>query len=282
MKALKSLLLIFLLNFSLYAKEDIVLGLLYGKLFFSEKEARIGANLWVKSMEKGNFDRNIKIAFYTDTNEILNDFQNKKITTIVTTGPFYYENKEFLDKFSQYKWIISRDENKELEYYLIVNNEENYDFDKNKKMQVLYKYDFEKYWAQSLIFDKKLKADNYSFIRKDSEKAVVYESFFTKDILSVVPKDLYEMMVSLNPQIKEKTKILAKSDSIFFRAMGFTRTDLSKEILDTYIDITNKINDDKVDFGVLSFVQIQKVFVLDKNEMEKLDQFMEKYKGIIE
>lgn len=282
MKALKSLLLIFLLNFSLYAKEDIVLGLLYGKLFFSEKEARIGANLWVKSMEKGNFDRNIKIAFYTDTNEILNDFQNKKITTIVTTGPFYYENKEFLDKFSQYKWIISRDENKELEYYLIVNNEENYDFDKNKKMQVLYKYDFEKYWAQSLIFDKKLKADNYSFVRKDSEKAVVYESFFTKDILSVVPKDLYEMMVSLNPQIKEKTKILAKSDSIFFRAMGFTRTDLSKEILDTYIDITNKINDDKVDFGVLSFVQIQKVFVLDKNEMEKLDQFMEKYKGIIE
>lgn len=277
---IKIFLTFLLLAFSLNAKDKIVLGLLYGNVHFSEKEARLGAKLWLKNMQKLDLNTQLEIAFYENKEEILEDYKDKKVSAIITTGSFFFDNKEFFEKYSKHKWVVTRDENKFFQLYMLKNKDSNFDLENFKNIKLSYKNDLEKVWASSVL-NRNFKKDKVFYTKNDTEKSVALDAFFNKDTLSIVPKDVYEIMLQFNPQFKDKTEIVAKSSNIFFRGIGVTRSGLDKYLEDTYIDINNKINDNKVDLGVLSYVQIQNIFLLNDSELEELEILYKNYGKVL-
>jgi hypothetical protein len=140
----KIFLSLLLLSFCLNAKDKIALGLLYGDIHFSEKEVKLGAKLWLKNIEKLNLGVELEVFFYENKEDVLKDYKDKKITNIITTGTFFFKNKEFLEKYSKYKWVLSRDKLKFIEYYMIKNKESDFDIKGFKNIKVSYKNDLEK------------------------------------------------------------------------------------------------------------------------------------------
>ncbi len=279
---IKIFLSLLLLSFCLNAKEKIVLGLLYGDIHFSKKEVKLGAKLWLKNMEKVDFGVELEVFFYENKDDILKDYKDKKITNIITTGSFYFENKEFFEKYSKYKWVLARDELKFVEFYMLKNKESNFDIKDFKNIKVSYKNDLEKLWAHSLLsknIDNKKTKINY--IQKESEKSVALDAFFHKDKIIVIPKDIYDLMLQFNSQFKYKTEIIAKSPKIFFRAIGLTRDGVGESLDKIYRDLNDKINNGKVDLAVLSYVQIQNVFLIEDNELEELEILYKNYGEVL-
>jgi len=279
---IKIFLSLLLLSFCLNAKDKITVGLLYGNMHFSEKEVNLGAKLWLKNMEKLNFGTEIEVFFYKNKKDVLKDFKNKKITNIITTGSFFFENKEFFEKYSRYKWVLSRDKLKFMEFYMLKNKESNFDIKNFKNIKVSYKNDLEKIWAYNLLSkNTDNKKNRINYIQKETEKSVALDAFFHKDKVVVIPKEIYELMLQYNSQFKNKTEVIAKSPKIFFRAIGFTRDGVGDTLDKIYKDINDKINKSKVDLSVLSYVQIQNVFLIENNELKELEVLYKNYGEVL-
>ncbi|TLP38389.1 hypothetical protein [Arcobacter arenosus] len=278
----KIFLSLLLLSFYLNAKDKIALGLLYGDIHFSEKEVKLGAKLWLKNIEKLNLGVELEVFFYENKEDVLKDYKDKKITNIITTGTFFFKNKEFLEKYSKYKWVLSRDKLKFIEYYMIKNKESDFDIKGFKNIKVSYKNDLEKVWAHSVLRKEiENKKSKINYIQKETEKIVALDAFFHKDKVVVIPKEIYELMLQYNSQFKNKTEIVAKSPKIFFRAIGFTRDGVGETLDKIYKDINDKINNNRVDLSVLSYVQIQNVFLIENNELEELGVLYKNYGEVL-
>lgn len=244
-----------------------------GNLFTTEKESKIGEKLWKKEMK--TYGINVEIKAVRTEKEALELWEKKEIHSLVDDGTFYYKYKTKLDSLINYKWIISRKGKMFTQYYLIINRESTLDFNKLNKNKIYYKDKVAKIWFEYLLLTKDIKTNEIlSRMEKvEKDKNLIFNSFFNKNSISIITKDLYDSMMSFNPQIKNKIEIVAKSKAIFFNAIGITL-----KSSDNYNDIMKSfIKENKSDLEILSFVKIQKVYPVEKDELKETDKFFEEY-----
>ena len=255
----------------------ITLGYLYNHIFTTKKESIIAERLWKEEMKSRGF--NIELLRIEDEEKAIKLYEDKKISALVSDGTLYYKYKDKIDKLSALKWIVSKNDRKFNQYYLIKNKNLDFNFKNMNNMKIYYKDHMAKLWFEYLLHKNNINSkniiDDIEKIKK--EKNLIFNTFFNKNSIAIIAKDLYDDMLELNPQIKEKIVILEKSKTIFFRALGFTRNGLNKEKQDILLEMTDILNGDDTNFNVLNFIQIQKIFHLKNEELNQTDEFFDEY-----
>ncbi|WP_072680390.1 hypothetical protein [Arcobacter sp. LA11] len=268
-------------SISLFANEEkLKIGIMYEKLFTTKKEAKIGSELWLKQMQEKDKNFKLEMIFYKDEKRLLDDYINKKISVIVSNAISYYENKKIIDSFSNHKWVMSLSEGIFDKFYLIKNRELKFDLESLKNKKIYYKNEMAKIWLDSLIFKEKKKSIIKKYTKIEKANKLIFNIFFNKNELSIISKDTYESMLELNPQIKQKIEIVSESEAMFFDGIGFTRKDICSEFEKMLELMRIKLVKKEKEFDVLSFVDIQKVYILKNNDLDKLDRFYKDYSNL--
>lgn len=275
----RCLLILFLVVPNIFADDKLRIGVLYEKIFSSKKEAQVGVKLWIEQSHIKAYAKDMEVIYYKNDKKLLEDYIKSKIEVVIVNPSYYFKKKESFEKFTLSKWLMSRTKDKFEQFYLITNSDtENRFYEENIK-EIYYKLDLAKVWLYSLSskdgflkesFEKKLK-------EVKRPKKLILNQFFKKNNYSVVSKDLYESMVSLNPQIKSKIKIVAKSKALFFRLIGLTRKGLEPKFNETVINTIHKINITETNFERTSFFKVQTVYILEDSDLEELGKMHENF-----
>jgi hypothetical protein len=274
----KILLLVIILTTSLFSNEKIIkLGILYEKLFTTSKEAKIGARVWIKQMEKQYYGFKIELKFYNNEKKLMKDYKNKKIISIISDASLYYEHKKELDDLSGSKWIMSNTNNVFDKYYLIKNKNFDFSFNDLENKNFFFKDEMSSVWFESIMLKNGIEIKPSRLKKIEKPRKLIFNCFFNKNDLSIVSKDLYDSMVSLNPQIKKKIDIVIESESIFFKGIGFTRKNIEEYQTRIFNSMSNNLWTVDNDFKKLSFSNIQKVFILKEGDLSKTDLFYKNY-----
>jgi len=264
---------------SLFSKENkTYIGILYEKIFTTKKEARIASVIWTKYMEDKGYE-NVIIKFYQDENILIADYLNNKVSTLLGTYEMYYKNKSILEHASKRRWVPAVRREIFEQYYLIKNKTSDISLDKLENKTFYYRNSIGKKWLESLVLEKYKKPISKVFSKvveiKKAQK-LIFNVFFNKNELSVVSKDLYDDMIQLNPQIKNKIEILEKSKSMFISAIGFS----SKKISLYYNDMLKMVKEDIDKKGVIRLsesINIHSFYDISNEELKPLDRFFSDY-----
>lgn len=262
-------------NFTLSAKDIVQMGIYYDGIFLSEKEAKVAVKIWNTQIDKEHsYEKDVNLNIYDDFNEMLQDYKNKKLSTIILNTFKYYTNKEELDSLTAREWVFTRKDEIFSKFYLIKNNQSKISLKNPKNLKVLYKEETAKNWAETIFYDNNIKNVKFEKIEKDYK--LIFDVFF-KDNLSIVRKELYDSMIELNPQIKSKIEILKESEQIFPMAIGLDRKNLYEENINIYNKIQRDINSKKVELESFKYINVKGLHTLKEGELEKLDSFYENY-----
>jgi len=274
----KLLLLLFFVVSNLFANDEkMKIGILYEKIFTTKKEARIGARLWLKQLKEKNISSNVEIIFYTDEKNLLEDYKNKKISVVVASVSLYYENKKLIDNITSHRWIMSLSKGMFDRYYLIKNKENKANLKTINKSNIYYRDEMSKVWLNYLFYKNKNNSSNNNLKKIEKESSLVFNVFFNKNEISIVSKDAYDSIVSLNPQIEQNVEIIEESDAIFFNGIGFTRKNVASKIEKSIKLMKDNFIENEREYDALSFSDIRKVYVLEDDDLSKTDAFYEEY-----
>jgi len=278
MKFFLFLLSLILLSFSLYANEEkFKIGIFQKKLFATRKEAKIGAELWLKHMREKDEEFKMDMIFYEDEKKIIKDYISGKISVVLFDATSYYKNKKTIDQLTDHKWIMSSSKGIFDKFYLIKNKKLKFELDDLKNKHIFYNDEMAKVWLDSLLYKNKRKKIDKKYIKTEKENKLIFNVFFNKDDLSIISQDAYISMLELNPQIKQRIEIVSESEAIFFNAIGFSRKNLSSKFENMIDLMRTKLVKKEKGFDVLSLVDIQKIYVLKENDLNKLDEFYKEY-----
>ncbi|WP_072680389.1 PhnD/SsuA/transferrin family substrate-binding protein [Arcobacter sp. LA11] len=273
--------IVFLFTVSVFADDKKVnIGVLYEKIFTTKKEAQIGAKIWLKYMEKKPYFEGVNVILYEDEKLIIDDYINNKIGGMISNLTLYFKNKNDLDKASRRRWIPSTTKEIYEQYYLIKHKDSSVTLDNLEQKSVFYKNDIGKVWLESVIL-KKYKKPLEKVFKKVLEikkpQQLIFNVFFNKNELSVIPKKLYDSMLELNPQIRQKIKIISKSEPIFFSGIGFTHNKLDEKYFLMLDEMTNDINSSENGLELISLIDLVRVKVVNNKDFEDLTIFYEEY-----
>ncbi|WP_321312611.1 hypothetical protein [Halarcobacter sp.] len=278
MKFFKFLILTFLLTLNLNAKMTINIGMYYDRLFINDKNiSEVGARLWEKYINKEYPDIKLSIKFYKDERALLKDYKDKKLSAILSNDLFYLENKKYINDYSDKKWIVSRSSEKFEELYLIKNQKSKFTLNNLETQEVLYIDKYAKIWFESLIDLESINNISSKIKKVNKPKKLFYEPFFKENSISIMSKSMYDTMIELNPQIKEKVEIITKSEKIFFLGMGFKRKNMDKKISEIANKLISNINKTGDNSETTNYIQIQNVSEVEEHDLDKLELFYKNF-----
>lgn len=276
----KIILILLSINF-LFADHDLEMGILYQKLFTTKKEAQIGEKIWNKNMKDKELVKHVHLKLYDDADLLLNRYLNEnKIGIMVIDPTLYFVNKKRIDENSKHTWIPTISNNTFEQYIIIKNKELSITFRDIDKKDISFKDEMGKIWFEYLYMklnkrsSKKI-LSNLQSVKKQSK--LIYNTFFNKNSLSIVRKSVYENMLEINPQIKNKVDILLESKPIFVTAIGVTSTYAGKELSDLLINTTNSINNDRTSNEFISYINIFEIIELEEDMLFELENFYKDY-----
>lgn len=269
--------ILFFVNSLIADENKIRLGILYNKIFTSEKDERINSKIWEMYLKEEKLFENIKTDFYENDNLILNDFTNGKLDVIVVNPALYFKNKTKLDLEVKNIWASSLSKEVFQQYYLIRNKKSNMSFENLKNFALYYRDNSSKEWMESFIIEKKKKSLDEVFsevINVDNYSKLIYRVFLKTDSLIVIPKDEFETLSKLNPQVINQTEIIKKSESIFFVGMGLTNKNISDEKMRIINSILEK---DEKNIEILNLINLNRIFIKRDFDLNLINQFYNNY-----
>lgn len=279
MKQFIVLILFFIFTASSFANEEkMKIGILYEKIFTTKKEAIIASRIWKKYTSKRGY-KNVNVEFYDDESVLIADFLSNNISSVVVPYKTYYKNKSIFENISKRRWIPTLTKKIFEQYYLIKNKDSKVTLDNLNKNVLYYRNKIGKTWLDFLIL-KRYKKPMLNIFSKivDIKKPqkLIFNVFFNKNALSIVSKRLYDDMLELNPQIKNRVEILEKSEQIFLSGIGF-----SHKKMDPYYDgITDRVKKDINQKGIVKLsesVKLHNVYNVSNKELKSLDSFFSEY-----
>lgn len=280
---MKFIIFLFLfLNYSFAQEDKIRLGILYNKIFTSEKDEKINSKIWEMYLKEEKLFESVDTVFYEDDSLILNDFTNNKLDVIVVNPALYFKNKTKLDLEIKKFWASSLSKEVFQEYYLIRNKKSNVSFENLKIFTLHYRDNSSKEWIESSILKEKKKKLDKVFnetINVDNYSKLIYTVFLRTDSLIVIPKDEFETLSKLNPQVIKQTEIIKKSEPIFFMGMGLTNKNISDEKIKI---IDRMLEKDEKNQEVLNSPNLNKIYIKRDFDLNLINQFYSNYFTLLE
>lgn len=275
---MKSVIFLFLfINFLMANDDKIKLGILYNKIFTSEKDEKINSKIWEMYLREEKIFENIETTFYEENELILSDFIKNKLDVIVVNPALYFKNKSKLDLEIKNKWASSLSKNVFQEYYLIKNKKSNASFDNLKDFALYYRDKSSKEWIETLVLNKKKKNLDLVFnevVNVDNYSKLIYRIFLKTDSLIVIPRDEFETLTKLNPQVLKQTEVIKKSNPIFFTGMGLTNKNITEEKMRI---INSMLEKDEKNIEILNTVNLNKIYFVREFDLNLINQFYNNY-----
>lgn len=233
------------------------------------------------------YNYKINLIFIDNKYEALEDFKSyKKMNLVVTYLAFYLENKDSLKEFTKRPFLFNNTADEKNQFYLIVNKDSNINSLKDLKGKTFAGYVGDEGYSLWLDYltRKNLKKPYKKLIKNELEiqknQRLILNVYFNKADFSVISKTVYNDMISLNPSIEKRVKILKKSKPIFFFGLGLFHKNTPKSLVDPfyeYID-NGQFNKDFEDiFKLLSAYGVQKASF---DDLKPLDDYFEEYKEL--
>ncbi len=291
MKIIKVFYIIIFINIFLSASEKIDY-LYYTNIGISNdagilskfKDRNVALNSWVT--ELAEFEKmKININIYYEKEKILKDYKNKKLDTIILDALTYYRNKDLLDPLTYKKWGVSLSKKKRSRYYLIADGEKKlkgFKDLKNKKLVLKSEDRNANIWLEknSLTINKKSSKKLLHELKKEkNDRRVVYNVFFGKSDYGIITKKAWDIIVSFNPAIKKKVKIIDMSDEIFFDNLGIyskSSDATSREFFLTKGATPQELKSEKA-LRIINLLKIDSLFIIEDESLKDLNKFFKEY-----
>jgi len=248
------------------------------------KDRNVAVNSWLKEVAKTE-KMKINIKIYTDNEKILKDYINKKMNTIVIDSVTYYQNRDILDPLTYKKWGVSLSKKKRSKYYLIGNGEKKlkgFKDLKNKKLVLKNNDKIANIWLEknSLTVNKKSSKKLLLELKKEkNDRRVVFNVFFGKSDYGIITKKAWEFIVSFNPAIKKKVKILDMSENIFIDNFGIYAKDSdvpSREFFFKKGKNLQTLKSKKV-LKIIDILKLDAIFIIENESLKDLNSFFKEY-----
>ncbi len=228
------------------------------------------------------YDTKVNIIFYKDNIDVYKAFKtNNKLTMIILGTKFFYENKEEIDKIANSYWTIALNTKAYRQLYLI-SNHKNHNFkDIKNKIVSFNKYDKTAFtWINKKsfeLFKKPLFKLTQNIIEEKSESVALLKVFFKKSNMAVITKSTWDTMVELNPSIKNKIKIIQKSNYNQIPVIGIFKNNTSSFLLNSFFDFTGNLNSNLRNKQIVNILKIDYIYKINKQELDKLGLYYKEY-----
>ncbi len=248
------------------------------------KDKNIAMNSWLTEITKTEKIK-INVKVYNENEIILKDYINKKMDTIILDAVTYFRNKDILEPLTYKKWGISLSKKKRSRYYLISNRgKELKGFKdlKNRKLVLNGNDKIAKIWLDknSFIINKKSSNKLLEELKKEkNDRRVVFSVFFGKSDYGIITKKAWDVIVSFNPAIKKKVKIVDKSDNIFIDNLGIYAKDSDPQSRKFFFEKGKNPKNlkGKNALRIINILKVDAIFVIKDESLEDLNRFFENY-----
>ncbi len=291
MKKIRVLLLIIFLNIFSFASEKINyiyktnIGISRDAGILSKfKDRNVAVNSWIAEIAKTE-KMKINFKIYNENEMILKDYINKKMDTIILDAVTYFRNKEVLDPLTYKKWGVSLSRKKRSRYYLIANGEKKLKgFNELKNKKLVFKGDdkIANIWLEkkSLSINKKSSKKLLGELKKEkNDRRVVFNVFFGKADYGIITKKAWDFIVSFNPAIKKKVKIVDMSDNIFIDNLGIYSKDSDTSSREFFFEKGKNSQNLKAKkaLRIINILKVDAIFIIEDESLESLNKFFEEY-----
>jgi len=217
--------LIFLIHLQLISaiKYDDGLALIYkkGLVNIDNQDVRLAAELLLKEMIVKD-ERQIKIDFSDDIEKIILSFQEAKADILSLSFIYYLQEYNRISPHVKDAWIlIARKNDTFRRFFLVVNKKSEISSLKelkNKRIGLLELDSIQELYIDGLLLEKEGMQSQEFFREKvyyPKFSRGLLKLFFNKIDACIVSEYAWDIAVELNPQIKDKLKIIDKSADIF-------------------------------------------------------------------
>lgn len=272
--------LILLISTFFADEKKLNVGILYTKIFISKKDISTTSKIWLKYMQEEEKFKNSNVIFYEDEKMMMDDFISNKIDILVSNPSFYFKEKNKLKNEIRNIWISSLSKNIYEEYYLIKHINSSISLNNFTNASLYYRDAVAKEWFESYILKNHKKTLEKQFGKitsVDNHSKLIFQAFFNKDDLIVIPKDIYDSLLKLNPQIEKQTVIIKKSEPIFFSAIGITNKNISKEKQLEIENMLKKVESDDKNIEYMDLMNLSRVFIKRDSDLKEIENFYDEF-----
>ncbi len=230
------------------------------------------------------YHKKLNLTFYESTEEIISDFtKSSKLDILAIKAIDYLKNQKEINNNSKKFFIIKDSIRDYKQYYLIANTSSNINSIKDIKNKILTSY-FEnntiRIWLDKLSLESNKKSYKNLIkleIKKRSESLAILDVYFKKSDFAIISRSAWEIMIELNPTLKKKIRIIKKSDEIFFFAVAFFKKSRTKELENTFNELTTieKLKSKVQDILVLA--KAHSIKFVQKDYLKEIELFYKEY-----
>lgn len=246
------------------------------------KNSQSALNIWIKDFTK-NIYEDTNMSLYLNKQDMIDDYNINKLDIIPITAYEYLNNKNKLDNNTIDYYHLRKSKNNSFQkMYLIVNKKSNINsiLDlKDKKIGINLRNTFGKIFLEKTYLKKaKKNADEIiSKINYNKSNSLLLQTYFSKYDAAIISSYEYDVMLELNPTIKNKIKILEESPQIFpYILILFNKNTASKNksilknLLDQFL-----INKKKKE--LYEIIKVKKLAKIEKKDLDILNIYYQRY-----
>jgi len=250
---------------------------------------KIGESLryWIELIKKKSNDKKVRDAIvitirYNSISDLLQDVRKNKIEVISFPSLTYF--KSGINDYFYPALTISKSLESKYEKYLIISSEkaeENIEKLKNAEIYTpkLYTDEMLITWLKSkLNINNSQKKNNIKIINTTKTEIQLINSVFFNTInYAAVSEASFQLAKELNPQIKNKVKVLSVSPDFLYIIISFNRKIkdyVAEKIMNLFLNIHKSVDGRQI----LNLVQAEKFYSInesDLDETKKLVRFLQ-------
>ena len=271
------------------SKDNVRMGALANMVASIDiKDADAAFKIWTDSFirrlkAKNVYDFVFEYKMYEDVVSLKNDINNNTINYFnVSTDVYFDLNTD--NNFVPFLSGINYNTENFIHYILITsssNKNTNLDQLVNKKINISKQVSksFGIYWLKVLLRDslgtKDFKSIIFSTINQNENEDLL-AVYFNKADYALVSEGAFNLSCELNPSIKNKIKILAKSEPVVNGVFVY-RKGMKKSTINAIRDIAINIHNDNEGRQILNLFKIERIIPITSKDLEACEKIVIKY-----
>ena len=246
------------------------------------KDARVAIKVWLEDIAL-SYGGDLTLNFYDNNNTLYKDFANHKVDMIVLSLPYYFLNKEKIDKEAIDFWTIAMSKDRYIKYYLISLKDskiKSFKDVKNKSISITNNDTVGNIWIdkKSLQTFKTSYKNIFSQIHPVlKESTALLNVFFKKKDLAIVTKKTWDTMIELNPSIANRIKIVDETKQKHIPFIGFFSKYADKRSIDAFFELSANLHDLRGSSQVIDLLKFDSIFKLEKDSLIELENYYKEY-----
>lgn len=263
--------------------------LLEGLDMVKGKDAKIAIQVWISELmsQYSAEKKAIDLLYYSDKEAAINDFISGKIGYLTLNTYFYLKEQEKLRPQTKSIYTFYATPKNYLRFVLVTKKEnpvqiKNY---KNKVLGIPKTNYMESLYLDSLLMNSGLPVTTkfFSGIKKfDKESTVLLKLFFDKVDICIVPENVWDLMVEMNPQMTKKLKIIEKSEQVFLTALSLINKHWDNELFEIHQKSTQIMKETGKGKKIVNLLKIDSYALIEERAMIPLLSYYEQYKKLKE